>query len=39
MLDSLALLKGRDKLEANDEIFKKISAELGWPIFDLPPDS
>jgi len=38
MLDGLALLKGRDKLEANDAIFRKMCVEdLGWPVFDLPP--
>lgn len=37
MLDGLALLKGRDKLEANDTIFRKMSEDLGWPVFDLPP--
>lgn len=37
MLDGLALLKGRDKLEANDAIFRKMCEDLGWPVFDLPP--
>ena len=37
MLDGLALLKGRDKLEANDAIFRKMCVDLGWPVFDLPP--
>ena len=37
MLEGLTLLKGRDKLEANDAIFRKMSADLGWPVFDLPP--
>lgn len=37
MLDGLTLLKGRDKLEANDAIFRKMSVDLGWPVFDLPP--
>ena len=37
MLESVTLLKGRDKLEANDAIFRKMSEELGWPVFDLPP--
>lgn len=37
MLESVSLLKGRDKLEANDHIFRKMSADLGFPIFDLPP--
>ena len=39
MLDSIALLKGRSKLEANDAIFRKMCAELEWPIFDLPPQA
>lgn len=39
MLDRLVLLKGRDKLEANDAIFRKMSQSLGWPVFDLPPAS
>lgn len=37
MLDGLALLKGRDKLEANDAIFRKMCEDLGWPVFALPP--
>lgn len=37
MLDGITLLKGRDKLEANDTIFRKMSKDLGWPVFDLPP--
>ena len=38
MLDSIWLLKGRDKLEANDAIFRKMCIlDLGWPVFDLPP--
>jgi hypothetical protein len=37
MCDGIALLKGRDKLEANDAIFRKMSHDLGWPVFDLPP--
>ena len=37
MLDGLTLLKGRDKLENNDAIFRKMSEQLGWPTFDLPP--
>lgn len=36
MLEGLTLLKGRDKLEMNDAIFKKMCKDLGWPIFDLP---
>ena len=39
MLDGIALLKGRDKLEANDAIFRKMAADLGWPVYDLPPAS
>ena len=39
MLDSITLLKGRDKLEANDAIFRKMCKDLGWPVFDLPPAS
>jgi uncharacterized Zn finger protein (UPF0148 family) len=39
MLDGVTLLKGRDKLEANDAIFRKMSEDLGWPIFELPPAS
>ena len=31
------LLKGRDKLEADDAVFRKMYVDLGWPIFDLPP--
>lgn len=37
MLDGIALLKGRDKLEANDVIFRKMSKDLAWPVFELPP--
>lgn len=37
MLPSVVLLRGRDKLEANDAIFGLMSKDLGWPIFDLPP--
>jgi len=37
MLDCITLLKGRDKLEANDAIFRKMCETLGWPIFALPP--
>ena len=36
MLEGLSLLKGRDKLEANDAIFKNMCEDLKWPIFDLP---
>lgn len=39
MLDGITLLKGRDKLEANDAIFRKMCIDLGWPVFDLPPVS
>lgn len=39
MLGGISLLKGRDKLEANDAIFRKMCVDLGWPIFDLPPAS
>ena len=37
MLENITLLKGRDKLEANDAIFRKMCEELNLPIFDLPP--
>ena len=37
MLDSVTLLKGRDKLEANDAIFLKMCEDLGWSVPDLPP--
>lgn len=39
MLEGITLLKGRDKLEANDSIFRSMSIDLGWPVFDLPPAS
>ena len=39
MLDSLTLLKGRDKLVANDATFRRMCDALGWPVFDLPPAS
>lgn len=39
MLEGITLLKGRDKLEANDAIFRKMCIDLGWPVFDLPPAS
>jgi ribosomal protein S27AE len=39
MLDGIALLKGRDKLEANDAIFRRMCEDLGWPVFSLPPPS
>lgn len=38
MLDGITLLKGRDKLEANDAIFRRMSIDLGWPVFELPPE-
>ena len=37
MLDGISLLKGREKLELNDAIFRKMCVSLGWPVFDLPP--
>lgn len=37
MLEGMSLLKGRDKLEANDSIFKHMCIDLGWPVFELPP--
>lgn len=36
MLPGISLLKGRDKLEANDLIFRKICDDLGWTCPDLP---
>tara|TARA_B110001450_G_scaffold18786_1_gene17238 strand:+ start:22955 stop:24094 length:1140 start_codon:yes stop_codon:yes gene_type:complete len=39
MLEGITLLKGRDKLEANDAIFRRMCIDLGWPVFDLPPAS
>jgi hypothetical protein len=36
MLPGITLLKGRDKLEANDAVFRRMCTDLGWPIFDLP---
>ena len=39
MLEGITLLKGRDKLEANDAIFRRMCVDLGWPLFDLPPAS
>lgn len=38
MLDSVCLLKGRDKLEANDAIFARMSEDLGWRVFPLPAE-
>lgn len=37
MLDSICLLKSRDKLEANDSIFRRIAEDLNWPVGALPP--
>ena len=37
MLDSISLLKGRDKLEANDAIFRKMAEDHGWEVPPLPP--
>jgi hypothetical protein len=37
MLDTVTLLKGRDKLENNDIIFRKIAKDLGWSLPALPP--
>ena len=39
MLEGITLLKGRDKLEANDAIFRKMCETLGWHVSDLPPAS
>ena len=39
MLEGITLLKGRDKLEANDAIFRRMCVDLGWQVFDLPPAS
>lgn len=39
MLEGITLLKGRDKLEANDAIFRRMCVDLDWPQFDLPPAS
>jgi hypothetical protein len=36
MLDGIVLLKGKEKLEANDAIFRRMCEDLGWPVFDLP---
>lgn len=35
LLPYLSLLKGKDKLELQEEIFKKICGELGWPFIPL----
>ena len=37
MLPSITLLKGKDKLEANDLIFRDMCETLQWPLFSLPP--
>ena len=37
MLEGIALLKSRPKLEANDAIFRNMCLDLGWPVFGLPP--
>tara|TARA_A100001015_G_scaffold315001_1_gene425790 strand:- start:2572 stop:3771 length:1200 start_codon:yes stop_codon:yes gene_type:complete len=37
MLGNIMLLKGREKLEANDAIFQKIAETLGWKLRPLPP--
>lgn len=37
VLPGLTLLKGRDKLENNDKIFRKMCADLNWVVPDLPP--
>tara|TARA_B110001452_G_scaffold123280_1_gene102227 strand:- start:516 stop:1097 length:582 start_codon:yes stop_codon:yes gene_type:complete len=39
MLEGITLLKGRDKLEANDAIFRRMCVDLRWTVFDLPPAS
>ena len=39
MLNGITLLKGRDKLEANDAIFRRMCEDLNWPLFELPPAS
>lgn len=39
MLEGITLLKGREKLEANDAIFRKMAEDLGWKVDDLPPPS
>jgi Zn ribbon nucleic-acid-binding protein len=39
MLEGITLLKGREKLEANDAIFRKMASDLGWSVKDLPPAS
>jgi hypothetical protein len=37
MLDTIVLLKGRSKLEANDAIFRRMCEDLEWSVHDLPP--
>lgn len=39
LLSNITLLKGRDKLEANNEIFNKIATDLNWNIFDDIPSN
>lgn len=39
VLPGLTLLKGRDKLENNDRIFRLMCTDLGWHCPDLPPAS
>ena len=36
MLESITLLKGKDKLAANDAIFRRMADDMGWTIPDLP---
>lgn len=36
MLEGISLLKGKDKLEHNDAIFRKMCETLDWPVFELP---
>ena len=37
MTEGISLLKSREKLEANDAIFKKMCVDLGWKVPELPP--
>tara|TARA_B110000046_G_scaffold70716_1_gene78634 strand:+ start:4931 stop:6067 length:1137 start_codon:yes stop_codon:yes gene_type:complete len=37
MCEGISLLKGREKLAAAHSIFCKMSEDLGWPTFELPP--
>ena len=41
MCENVQLLKGRDKLMANDQVFKRMCSILGWPVQDWPvlPDA